>query len=190
MPLQCFATGKALRQRVRRQQGFTLLELIVVVALMGLMAGMVGVRMGNTSTIARERSTLESIVSAIAMTRVQCMRTSQPQCVVVELTEDTFAVSAPGVRQVIAAHGLRLIDEHMETLGTVEACFDASGRTPERVWRFISRDVKRNELLNTDILRTPWEHSDEVHHDVQGQVWRIVFDPVSGAPRVERVDGQ
>jgi prepilin-type N-terminal cleavage/methylation domain-containing protein len=189
MQSPCSEIADMVQNTTQRRLGFTLLELIIVVALLGLMAGVVGVRVASGSQVSKERSALDAMVTVLATTRVEGMRTTgASQCVTLAMEGGQLVLSAPGQRRELAGQGLRLIDATAEPMAGVEACFDGAGRTTERIWWFMSETVNRTELLNAELLKAPWDEAGSVRRNVQGQVWRIVFDPVSGSPRVERVD--
>lgn len=168
--------------------GFTLLELVVVVALLGLMASLVGVRVASTSAVAQERAILQALVNVLATTRVESMRRGAVLSCSYVLEGDRLVVDGPGMHRAIDTRGLIAIDDKAEPMKGGRADFDGSGRTLQRVWWFASPETNRTALLNGNVLRAPWDVSDAPAGDVPGRVWRIVFDPLSGAPRVERSD--
>ena len=177
--------------RSLRRRAFTLLELVVVVALVGLMASLVGVRVASSSAVQQERAALQAMVDVLATTRVEAMRRGEMLTATLTCKQEQFAVDGPGMHRLVEAQGLIAIDDRVEPVGGHHVDFDGAGRTLQRMWWFVNEDVQRTELLNANLLVAPWEVTgDAPARDVQGRVWRIVFDPVSGAPRVERVDGQ
>ena len=187
MPLQCCAIDSGGRRH--RSLGFSLLELVVVLALVGMLAGVVGVAAARSTPAVRERDSLRAMAAVLAQARVEAMRRGVPVCASIEVDERDLGIMGPGTLRRVSRHGLIAIDEAANHLERLDACFDASGRTDQRVWRFISAAVNRTELLNAGVLGAPWEEAGR-KGEVRGRVWRIVFDPISGAPRVGRADRQ
>ncbi len=56
----------------RNKRGFTLIELIVIIALMGIMAGVLGISISTAST-AKQRECATNINSYISMCRTRCL---------------------------------------------------------------------------------------------------------------------
>ncbi|MEO1057843.1 MAG: prepilin-type N-terminal cleavage/methylation domain-containing protein [Actinomycetota bacterium] len=154
-------------------RGFSLLELILVLALAGLIMGVVAVSVGRTSprTVGRE------VVDFLAIARVEAMRETREITVSIEQDGQTLVARRPGIERSwslpgavlqadVAAGALDLAAPTAPTEMTVlSADFLPDGRTDARLWEF-------NEA------------------DGGSRIFSIEFDPVSGAPRlvVERDD--
>lgn len=165
----------------RSARGFTLLELILTLAILGLAAGLVGVSIGRLSRTTETRSALTEIVNTLAAARIEAMRGGESRTVRVRFHEGRVLIS--GGRDVVApsemtredapegrearalrARALRFVDEHGREQEGREARFGALGRTRERVW--LVADGAGAEAPAGRKVR----------------IWRIEFDPISGAP--------
>lgn len=74
--------------------GFTLLELLVVIALMAVALGVLGVGLGQGMAAARERQALGDIVGALRQARTQSVLSGQPRQVRFDLAGHRY--QAPG----------------------------------------------------------------------------------------------
>lgn len=80
--------------RVRAGGGFTLLELLVVIALMAVALGIVSVGIGQGLKAAKERQVLIGMVSALRETRTRAVLSGEPALLRFNLPARTF--QAPG----------------------------------------------------------------------------------------------
>jgi prepilin-type N-terminal cleavage/methylation domain-containing protein len=154
-------------------RGFSLLELILVLALVGLIMGVVAVSVGRTSprTVGRE------VVDFLAIARVEAMRHTREIAVSIEQDGEELVARRPGVERSWSLPGAVLQAEQVAGALDIESAagprqksglsadFLPDGRTDARLWEF-------NEA------------------DGGSRIFSIEFDPVSGAPRlvVERDD--
>lgn len=155
-----------------RSGGFTLLELLITLGLIGLLVGIVTVALGRLSRASENRAALSGVVNALTTARVEAMRTSRPVRVTVEIAEGVVRV-AEGVADRESRYRTGLVqfrDEQGGAATTAVAEFDTLGRTRERLWRIeegSSRSVgPAGQVSPSEAVR----------------IWRIEFDPVSGAP--------
>lgn len=77
-------------------RGFTLMEMLVVLVLMSIAAGLVGFGLQQGLSAASERRAVGDMVEALRATRVRAIVTGQPARTVFDLRRQTF--KAPGKR--------------------------------------------------------------------------------------------
>jgi prepilin-type N-terminal cleavage/methylation domain-containing protein len=154
--------------------GFTLIEMIAVIALVGVVMSITLVSVFSVQESAQRQSTLTTIHSLLLAQRVAAMEHAQPVSLTLELPEEAPAdtqrafvatLNGPGDverTRTLPASGLAFADE-VGPLVRTTATFDAMGRTTQREWRF------------------PLEEGGS------GTMWRIIFDPIAGNPRLERL---
>ncbi len=158
-------TRAALRMRAARR-GFSLIELIVVLALVGLVAGLVAPAVGRAWGRDAERRQLIELTGALGAERVEAMRVRRPMVVRLTAGEGDLRMSAapegeePGASRVWGGWRSTLVDAEGEALPEAGLAFDALGRASVREVIFRGS-------------------ADESGSD---RMWRIVLDPVSGKP--------
>ena len=81
---------------MRRARGFTLLELLVVIALMAMAFGLVSFSVGQGLQAARERQVMREMVGALRQARLQAVLSGAPAVLSLDLQRRTFQV--PGQR--------------------------------------------------------------------------------------------
>lgn len=174
-------TGSRARRRPAstRGTGFTLLELIVTLALVGLLTGIVSVGLGRFGASAERSAAMRGVVGALAAARIEAMRTRSAHTVRVRVSVEGVAAETSGARagrRAWVARGLRMVNETGRERSEVSAAFDSAGRTRERLWLVRERESG--------------DSRDAAGGDggggggVAGRIWRIEFDPVSGAPNL------
>lgn len=150
--------GWARSFRGRGRGGFTLLELVVILALAGLIAGLTIAAVGRVSGAAADRRTIGEISAWVSSARVEAMRSSDDVDVEVRGTDDGLRGTAGG-RTASWRTALRPVDAASGPIAAHEASFAPSGRTRARLWRFMA--------------------------SADGDtIWTVAFDPVSGAPTI------
>ncbi len=147
------------------RSGFTLFEVLIVVLMIGIIAGLVASRLAATTGHARRRDALRSVTTLLAEARVTAMRRSAAETVT--LSAGTNQISVSWDERERSWSGLKMtpVDSLDTPLESLEARFDPEGRTRQRIWRFMGP-----------------ERGDTI--------WVITFDPVSGAPRLDRESGE
>ncbi|MGC1329973.1 pilus assembly FimT family protein [Pseudomonas sp.] len=82
----------------RRARGFTLLEMLVVIVLIGVAAGLVGYGLQRGLHSAAERKAVAQMVEALRATRVRAIVTGQPARTRFDLAQRRFAAPGTPVR--------------------------------------------------------------------------------------------
>lgn len=160
------------RRRSLQARGFTLLELLITLALAGLLVGVVTVGLGRMTRASENRAALIGIVNALTVARVEAMRTSRPVRVAVEVSDGRVLVRE-GIGDRVSRYpvsGIQLRDGDGRPATSAAAEYDTLGRTRERVWRF------------EEAPHSPGTGPAQVGAAGAVRIWRIEFDPVSGAP--------
>lgn len=152
----------------RPRPGFTLIEMLVVVAILGLIALVVSASIGSGSLAGRQRRAVEDIASLLSLARAEAMQVSEVREVEIGTEADRLWLryderdrewkeTALG----IAGRGRTLaetpLDRRDGATDRLRVSFDSLGRTIERV---IVLDGRA---------------------DGDGRLWVLSFDPVSGA---------
>ena len=88
------------------QRGFTLIEILVVMVLIGLMVSMVGLSLGKSVSRAEVRNASRDVLSALRYTRTQAIVTHKEQVLMVDLENRT--ISAPGQKPLQLPEGIEL----------------------------------------------------------------------------------
>jgi general secretion pathway protein H len=122
-----------------RSRGFTLFELLVVIVLIGVAAGIVGVAVNKGLQAAAERQALSQIVDALRAARVQAIVSGQPARTVFDLRART--VQAPGKQPVRWPDALRVELHTAEYLGAAFEFYPDGGASGGHI--VISRDRSR-----------------------------------------------
>lgn len=150
----------------RARGAFTLLELVIVIALVAMIAGLVLPAVGGWSRAGRAREAMLGLHGLLLTERVEAMRqasvrrvevTMERQELVARVTDEEprrWPVGAVTMRDARGREAEKLVAE-----------FSATGRTTARRWVFEQAEGSR---------------------DASGTLWRIEFDPVSGAAEAVR----
>ena len=94
------------RNRPRSQKGFTLIEILVVMVLIGLMVSMVGLSMSKSVSRAEIRNASRDVLSALRYTRTQAIVSHKEQVLMVDLENRT--ITAPGQKPIRLPEGIEL----------------------------------------------------------------------------------
>lgn len=150
----------------RGARGFTLLELVLVLAILALAAGMIVPAMGGWSRAGKLREAVGGIRTMLLVERVEAMRRGERRRLEVTAGESGLAATSGGeLRSSWDAGGIGLRDSAGRVVERLAAEFDASGRTVERRWEFRAEGPRGGGA---------------------GTMWAIVFDPVTGAAELRR----
>lgn len=186
------------RPRDGTPRAFTLIELVVVLALLGLIAALVAGSVGAGSDRAARRDALRSLVTLLTTQRLECLRGARSGGLSVTAEGTILDVSTaiepggpgavPPVRQ-LRAPGMVMYDSTGAAARRLEARFDAWGRTPERRWMFLMPVLPG---ASADRGRAPEPAPGRLDPDrpvPADRIWLIEFDPVSGAARLVQAPG-
>ncbi len=139
-------------------RGFSLLEALVVLALLALIVGVTAPAMGRFLAEDAERRRLVDLVNVLQAERTEAIRLGRGVRVALEHEGEALVVTRRGEAKRWASWGGHLLDgEDEEPVMRTELIFEPSGRTTTR-----------------QILFESVEASD--------RMWEIAFDPVSGVP--------
>ncbi len=140
------------------RRAFTLLELLVVLALLGATAALVAPRLAQGAASARTRAALGGVVHALRAERAEAVRALVPRDVTLRRDDaGGLRLVATGEPEMVwPGFPLVLLDGDSAGVPALEAHFEASGRARGGPWAF--------------------------GEPAGGAVWVIGFDPVSGAP--------
>ncbi len=183
--------------RFGRVAGFTLIEVMLVLAVVGILSSLILVGVGRGSESRGERALIGQIERALVMARVEAMRSRSEREVVLRFEGEQAALVGMGQEDRLPSGGLRAIDERGLAVNEVTVRFGADGRTETRLWRLAGAgmDAQRAHDLGllTDGLRGPDEllqgrgRETVVGSGIAGRLWLVRFDPVSGVPRLHTV---
>jgi len=144
---------------MNRRAGFTLFEILIVLAIAGMIAGLVAIGAGRSGGAARSAA-LADLGVMLEAARVRAMRTAAPVAVAVWADDEGALVAQeddqPPRRWERA--GIVVVDKFTRPIARDEARFETSGRTRARHWRFAAEG------------------------DPTGTIFVVEFDPISGAP--------
>lgn len=149
--------------RTYTHRGFTLLEIIIVLVLMGLIAGLVAPTVARSAGVGHERRVIGELINTMLARRLDAIRSGRDVRVQVTLNEGRRLTLRAGDRQHHWDNWpLDLLDEAGEPAGHATITFGTRGRA----------DI---ESLTFRSARSP------------GRIWRIEFDPVGGVPTAHRL---
>lgn len=162
------------RARTEGRRAFTLLELIIVIAIVGTIAALVPAALSGHSRRAKRSATASAVQADLLRTRLFAMEAAARHTLRVDLAgenEEDFRLtiaandeSDPIRARTVRRQGLAITPEPPDPDALVRAAFGSKGRTHERTW---------------------WIEAAE---GPVGTIWSIRFDPVSGDPRLQRED--
>jgi general secretion pathway protein H len=117
------AERSASRPRRRGERGFTLLEVMIVLVILGLVLGLVIARGPMHSRTLDVRAAAAEVARMMRTARGQAIATDRPVEVVVDLRLHSLRLGAGPARPLPAGLGVRVIAKNEETLGTRLAGF-------------------------------------------------------------------
>lgn len=149
-------------------RAFTLLEVVLVVAVLGIVAGLVAVRIASTGAGASECEVLRQIAGTLNAARIDAMRRGAERSVVLRVNGEDLVIERDEKVRVWEGLGarVRMTDDRGALLDERRAVFNSWGRTDERAWRFLANGGT----------------------GASGRMWVVRFDAVSGEARVVDAD--
>lgn len=147
--------------------GFTLFEILIVLAIAGMIAGLVAVGAGRSGGAARGAA-LADLTVMLEAARVRAMRTAALVTVAAWADDDGVLMAQEDGEppRCWERTGVLVVDEFARPIARAEARFEPSGRTRTTRWRFAAKA------------------------DPTGTIHIIEFDPISGAPLPPRRSDQ
>ncbi len=149
-----------------RGTGFTLIEVILVVVLVGGIAGVIAVGLAGRSVGAERRRAVGGLVAELATARVEAMRTGRPVEAEAWVREGRLEFESGDRRTGWPVRRLGFVDERGRILERVGVRYQASGRADVRRWGLVD----------------PGESA----RAAAGRIGWIEFDAVSGAAFLRR----
>lgn len=144
-------------------RAFTLLELLVVLAIVGAMAGLAGVGLARSISHEGNLQHARAVAASLASARVAALRTGRPvQAELISGADQLLLVVTPGSSRRWAPPPFTLADEQGRPVERLVIAFAASGRTPSSAVGLVA----------------PGQGSATSGATI---MW-INFDPISGAP--------
>jgi len=134
----------------RREAGFTLLELIVVLFLITLIAGLSAAFLGNALPAGKFNSTVRDIVTTIRHARALAQTRGEEQTVVIDLDSKKYGIVGRGEKDLTAGIGIKIIDPFSNeiTEGRYRFVFPAFGGSGGG--SIVLNDRKRTARIDID----------------------------------------
>ncbi len=132
------SVGNKCPGRASRDAGVTLLELMIVLALMALLVGLVAPRFGRATDSWRLRSAAENVSQILRYARTRALYEQRPYVVEIRPLENRVRLLGPSsgfVREVLLPGDIRCEEEGTEAPSVTRLIFSPSGAVEERtIW--------------------------------------------------------
>ncbi len=149
--------------RASQHRGFSLLEIIVVLVLMGVIAGLITPTVARSAGAGRERRLVGELINTMLARRLDAIRSGHD--VHIQLTLDAnrqLTLQAGDAANSWKNWPLDLLNEAGEGAESAQITFDSRGRA-------------NVDSLTLRSARSPV------------RIWRVEFDPVGGVPTAHRL---
>jgi len=103
---------------MKREKGFTLLELIVVMFIISLVAAVSTVLFANTLPASKFNATVREIATTIKHARALAQITGEKQTVMIDIDAKKYGIEGRGEREIPSDTDIRLVDPFLGELGT------------------------------------------------------------------------
>jgi len=174
MPSKSFAIakGRIHARSLGQPLGFTLAEILVVLAIMGLMAGVITTAIVRASPQTQRRQVITEFVTYLSALRLEAMRTGRPATLSIHLEKAALVTNSSGQSRTWSAPFKTIRTSAGVEGDEFSITFDATGRTETRGWSFMPASSR--------------DRPDTQHPEGRRTIWSISFDPISGSPHAVR----
>ena len=184
--------------------GFTLMELLLALAIIGLVAGLVAAGVGRASLSARQRDTVLTIAQKLNLARLEAMRTQRPVDASLTLAADRFTFKA-AKSESFPARGLTPLGQAARSdsladllVGGIRAASPQQAADSERAAadklapleavgvRYDSRGLTAERTIRFGLAPAEKDRTPEAFRTI----WEVRFDPISGVASAEHPSGE
>ncbi len=162
--------------RSRCKIGFSLLELIVVLVVLGVLAGLVAPILARQSGVGLERRSADTIAAYFLADRLDALRTGRTLVITITADRGDLRIETIPAAEGYSSEPVGAGSARVRTIARpgVEPIDDAERPTPEIAVVINPRGRASVERLRLRSIREP------------GRLWEIAFDPVGGVPTARR----
>jgi prepilin-type N-terminal cleavage/methylation domain-containing protein len=172
-----------------RRRAFSLLELVVVLALIGLLGGVALVGVGRSGARFEQDDAIRAVEQRLLEARAAAMTQARPTAVDVGFGDGQIILQGFAGRSAVPSGGLVSVGASGEAVERLLVRFAADGRASTLGWRLVGPGVDLQRAFDLGLLDESrlLQHQEAAADGIGGRLWWIRFDPVSGAPAVRGV---